>query len=314
MHEDHKYDFLLSPSSTHELYDRHVHDSPEEIATVRSALREDSRAIVRVNAIVALSASLKERAIPDLMAALDDTDPDVVSEAAFSLAASAPEYLSRPENKETMAALRSHAAAVRAALSSANVRVRFNAATVLVALVDPDVDLGILLRDTTSLVRAEGLKLAAARATAGHAIGPADVKLLDAVARTDADPQLRTRAVNLVADHAPMLAAPVLVAAFERGDVDRGLAQTIEANKLGYLVPAIVAYVQKQPKEAYWLKTLVVLKATCASQVIAGLLADYTTGELAAEALRSLSGHSDWTAAQLEGWAKQQPADVAPCK
>src|SRR5262249_52119528 len=60
-----EYDFLLDAKSTRDVYAQHVHDGSDDVALVRAALREDARVQVRRNAIVALSASLKERGVPD---------------------------------------------------------------------------------------------------------------------------------------------------------------------------------------------------------------------------------------------------------
>ncbi|MDB4959146.1 MAG: hypothetical protein JWO36_6715, partial [Myxococcales bacterium] len=64
MHADSRFDFLLSPEGTHELYEAHRHDTPDQVALIRAALNEDARVRVRVNAIVALSASQKQHAMP----------------------------------------------------------------------------------------------------------------------------------------------------------------------------------------------------------------------------------------------------------
>jgi HEAT repeat protein len=308
MRVHHEYDFLLSASSTSELHNRHVHDTPEQVALVRAALHNDARVDVRRNAVVALEAALSERSIPDCIAALNDPAPEVLSEAAAGVATYAPAYLSRPENPAALAALRSHAAAPRSALASSNETVRYNAAMALRVTADAQVDLGVLLRDDSPLVRREGLALASARPLAAP-----DVKALDELAHNDPDQQLRTQAVNAVAYYAPALALSVLQAAFARGDVDNGTANAIEGRKLTAATPAILGYLQRQPKAVRWLQTLVAFKATCAARAIAGLLSDDTAGFPATEALRALSGHPDWPAAQLAAWAAQQPGDVAPC-
>src|SRR3569623_78975 len=163
MLEDSRYDFLLSPEGAHDLYMAHRNDSAEEVAVIRAALRDDARTQVRVNAIVALSASQQQRAMPDFVMALDDPEPAVVSEAALHVASGGRESVAHPTDQNAMAALRSHAAGIRAALASDSIRVRYNAATALVAITDPELDLGKLLRDDEALVRGVGLDLAVER-------------------------------------------------------------------------------------------------------------------------------------------------------
>jgi hypothetical protein len=308
MRVHHEYDFLLSASSTSELHHQHVHDTPEQVAHVRAALHNDARVDVRRNAVVALEAALSERCIPDCIAALADSAPEVSTEAAAGLATYAPAYLSRPENPPALAALRSHAAALRSAMASSNETVRYNAAMALRTIADAQVDLGVLLRDDSPLVRREGLALASVRV-----LGAPEVKALDELAHKDPDQQLRTQAVNVVAYYAPALALPVLQAAFTRGDVDNGTANAIEDRRLVAATPAVLGYLQRQPKAVRWLQTLVAFKATCAARAIAGLLSDDTAGYPATEALRTLSGHPDWPTAQLAAWAARQPGDVGPC-
>ena len=287
----------------------------EFASLVRAALRDDARAKVRVHAIVALSASAKAAANDAYTAALDDPDPAVQAEAAFTLTVFARASVGAAPDAQVAAVLRAHAPALRAQLASPDARTRANLASVLVFLVDPDVDLGVLLRDPTSLVRGEGMKLAIARAAAARTIPPADVTLLDAVARSDPDGQLRLAAVNAVAGFAPAAAAaPVLAAAFERGDVDTATARAITEARLTVVVPAMLAYVQKEPRATYFIEALAALHATCASAAIGALLTHFTAGDAAAAALRSLSGHPEWTPAQLGDWARQQPAHVAPCQ
>jgi hypothetical protein len=50
-------------------------------------------------------------------------------------------------------------------------------------------------------------------------------------------------------------------------------------------------------------------KATCAAIAIASLLSDETAGYPPTQALQVLSGHLEWTPAQLGAWAKQQPSN-----
>ncbi len=305
----HEYDFLISPSLTRELHAQHVNDGPEELAQVRAALRTDSRVEVRRNAIVALTAALAERGMADYIAALDDPAPDVLAEAAFSVATYSPAYMTRPENKEGMSALRSHAAALRGALSSTNSRTRFDVAHALRVIKDPKVDLAALLQDESSLVRNEGMALAYDRN-----IGPREVDVLGKVARSDPDEDLRGQALALVARQAPAaLAVPVLQAAFERGDVPFILANAVEDAKLTALTPYVIGYVQQHPKEYRWLAVLSSFGATCAAQAIAGLLSDSTAGPYALEALRALAGQQYWTEERAKQWAIEQPESVAPC-
>ena len=305
----HEFDFLISASSTRELHAQHVNDGPEELAQVRAALRTDSRSEVRRNAIVALTAALAERGIPDYISALDDSAADVVAEAAFSLATYSPAYMTRPESKEGMAALRTHATALRGALQSSSARTRFDAAHALRVIADPDVDLSLLLEDESSLVRNEGMALAYERS-----VDAKEVALLDKVARSDSDEDLRGQALALVARRAPpSLAVPVLSAAFARGEVPFILANAVEDAKLTQLTPSIVEYVEGHPKAFRWLAVLSSFNATCAARKIAAMLSDPATGPYALDALRSLSGHSEWGEEQVKQWAMQQSEDAAPC-
>ena len=309
MHEDAKYDFLLSAESTRELWAAHRNDDPQTIALVRAALKRDAREQVRRNAVVALTASLMARGVPDYIAALDDPSPIVAAEAAFALATYGPASLSGPENEPAMAALRGHAAQLRALLASPGETARFNAATALRAIADPDVPLARLLGDASALVRREGLDLAAHRA-----IGAPELQALATLAEHDPDPQLRITAVNTAVDRAPQLAASLLSSALQRGDVDRGTAQLIAQHKLTTSVPAILAYLTRQPRAAYFLETLAALGATCAARAIAAHATDAWSTGFAVDALRALSGHADWPKDQLFAWAAQQPDDGPPCR
>lgn len=309
MHEDAKYDFLLSASSTRELWAAHRDDDSQTIALVRAALKHDAREQVRRNAVVALTASVMARGVPDYVAALDDPSPVVAAEAAYALAIYGPASLSGPENEPAMTALRGHAALLRALLASPGETARFNAATALRVIVDQDVPLARLLGDDSALVRREGLDLAARRS-----IGAPELQALAAVAERDPDPQLRVTAVNTAIDRAPQLAGVLLSSALQRGDVDRGTAQLIAQHKLTASVPGILAYLARQPRAAYFLETLAALGATCAARAIAAHATDAWATGFAIDALRVLSGHADWSKDQLFAWAAQQPDDAAPCR
>jgi HEAT repeat protein len=309
MHEDAKYDFLLSAASTRELWAQHRNDDPQTIALVRAALKHDAREQVRRNAVVALTASVMARGVPDYIPALDDPSPIVAAEAAFALATYAPASLSGPENEPAMTALRGHATQLRALLASPSETARFNAATALRVIADPDVPLAKLLGDDSALVRREGLDLAARRS-----IGAPELQALATLAEHDSDPQLRITAVNTAIDRAPQLAASLLSSALQRGDVDRGTAQLIAQHKLTASVPAILAYLARQPRAAYFFETLAALGATCAARAIAAHATDAWSTGFAIDALRALSGHADWSKDQLFAWAAQQPDDAAPCR
>ena len=302
-------DFLIAPASTRDLRAQHQNDGPADIARVRAALHEDARPEVRRNAIVALSASLQERALPDYIAALDDTAPQVAGEAAAALATYGAPTTGRDENAEALGALRSHAVVLRAALTSPDITTRYNVARALRVIADPDTDLGIVLGDQTSLVRSEGLGLAASRT-----LGAADVALLDKVARQDSDPALRARAVTVVAAKAPAeLAAPVVSAALGRNDVDRTTADAVSEAHLTAVIPAILTYLRARPYRLEWLTTLIAFNPPCAARTLAGMLSDATSGHAAEQALRTMSGKPSLSTEQLVVWANAQPDDVAPC-
>ncbi|HZJ67401.1 MAG TPA: hypothetical protein VFD36_28025 [Kofleriaceae bacterium] len=309
MHEDPKYDFLLSAASTRELWADHRNDDAQTIALVRAALKHDAREQVRRNAVVALTASLTARGVPDYIGALDDPSLVVAAEAAYALATYGPASLSGPENEPAMTALRGHAPMLRAVLASPSETARFNAATALRVIADPEVSLARLLGDSSALVRREGLDLAAQRA-----IGAPELQELAAVAERDPDPQLRVTAVNTAIDRAPQLAGAMLTAALQRGDVDRGTAQLIAQHKLTASVPGILAYVARQPRAAYFFQTLAALGVVCAARAIAAHATDAWATGFAIDALRALSGHADWSKDQLLAWAAQQPDDAAPCR
>jgi len=303
-----EYDFLLDAKSTRDVYAQHVHDGSDDVALVRAALREDARVQVRRNAIVALSASLKERGVPDYIYALDDPASEVRAEGAASLA----NYVAatmQPVNNDALTALKTHASGLRAALASDEPTTRYNAARVLRLIGDPKTDLATLLRDDSPLVRSEGLSLVATRS-----LGPSETALLDSVARTDSDAALRARAVTLVAAKAPpKLAVPIVSAALGRNDVDRSTADAVRDARLTGVLSAILDYLRGRPYRTEWLNALMSFRPPCAAQLLAQMMADATSGHAAEEALRTLSGHREWSATQLEAWAKAQPADVVPC-
>lgn len=304
-----EYDFLLANSSTHELYAAHVNDGPEQVARARSALHEDSRVQVRRNAIVALSAALKDNGVPDYLSALDDQAPAVIAEAAASLTTYAAETTGRPKNLELIGKLREHAAALRKVFTSPDATARYNAACALNLIEDPEVDLATVLADPVAIVRNEGLGIAASRK-----LGPAEVKVLDALAQKDTEPQLRARAVTIVVLRAaPDLAAPVLAAALARGDVDRQTADAAGDQRLVAALPAMLAYLRAHPYDLAWLTAVKSFKAPCSARALAALLANNMTGSEALAALRALSGKPDWSAEQLAAWAQAQPEDIVPC-
>jgi HEAT repeat protein len=309
MHEDAKYDFLLSPASTREVWAQHRNDDAQTIALVRAALKHDAREQVRRNAVVALTASLMARGVPDYIAALGDPSLIVAAEAAYALATYGPASLSGTENEPAMTALRGHAPLLRALLASPSETARFNAATALRVIADPDVPLAKLLGDDSALVRREGLDLAARRS-----IGAPELQALAAVAERDPDPQLRITAVNTAVDRAPQLAGALLASALERGDVDRGTAQLIAQHELTTAVPGILAYIAREPRAAYFFETLAALGATCAARAIAAHASDAWATGFAIDALRVLSGHADWSRDQLFAWAAQQADDAPPCR
>lgn len=299
MQVNHDNDFLLAPTSTHDLHAEHVQDSPAEVARVRAALT-DARVEVRRNAIVALTAALKEKAMVDYQRAIEDPAPEVYTEAAATIALYGSAYMDRPQNPVVLATVRKYAPKLRTALEVNNATVRYNAANALRAIADPLVELNAMLGDETALVRSVGLELAARRP-----LSAADVQVLGEVAARDSEPDLRVRAVNVVARFAPAQAVPIVTAAFARGDVNNDTADAVEASELKALVPAIVAYLQKQPKDVRWLQTLVAFRATCAAPAIAELMADYTAGVFAERALRALLEQPTGSRDHLIAVAKQ---------
>ncbi|HEX4419357.1 MAG TPA: HEAT repeat domain-containing protein [Kofleriaceae bacterium] len=306
MTADHNNDWLVVPdgASSRELYQQFAGSGQRGADKARPAL-SDARPEVRRNAIVVLTAAIAADGVPDYLAALDDDDPFVASEAAAALASYGPASLSGPENPRAMAALRGHAAAIRDVLRSPNLTARYNAATALLAIVDPDVPLASLLGDEAALVRSVGLQLAGRRTLAA-----ADVEALDRLARHDDDRQLRVRAVNIAGDRAPALAEPMIAAALARGDVDRTTSEIVSAHRMTTTIPAIVTLIATHRESGYFLLTLAALGATCALPAMADPALDPS---YATDALRKLSGHPEWTLAQLRAWAAQQPGDAPPC-
>lgn len=302
----HEFDDLLDAPSTHDLHEQHVHDDATAVAHVRAALRTDSRPEVRRNALVALSAAIRDQAIPDYVSALDDPDLDVAAQAADQLVSWAPAYMGRKQNDAGMSALRAHADKLRNALDSTNETTRYYGARGLRVIADTQVPLAKLLGDGSGLVRAEGLLLAQSRS-----LGSDDVKALDKLSRTDPDERKRSQAVTVVVDKAPPeLALAVLEAALSRGDVDTSTADAVRARQMKIAIPAIVRWVPSHPKDLAWLDTLVALNATCAASTLVTLLSDFTAGTPARDALRALSGHPEWREAELTKWA----ATVPPCQ
>jgi hypothetical protein len=306
MHPDRQFDFLLG--TTQEIYRAHVEADAARVALVRAALFEDARPDVRRNAIVALTAARKAAAVPDYIAAIDDSAPSVAAEAAASLAAFGPVSLSGPANEPALAALRAHAPRLRELLGAPLETTRFNALCALVAIADQDTPLATVLGDEAGLVRREALELAGART-----LGADDVAALGAFAAKDPDAQLRVMAVNLVAARAPQLALPVLAAALARGDADRSTAGLVTDAKLVALVPAILAYLKANPKEPYFFATLAAFGATSAAKTIAQLAKGPWNEAFAIDALAKLAGHDDWPTDKLFAWANAQRESGPPC-
>jgi hypothetical protein len=302
MQADPRYDFLLG--ETRAIYRAHVHADPARVALVRAALARDARPEVRRNAIVALTAAQQAAAVPDYIAALDDAAPVVAAEASAALAVFGPARLSEPASEPALAALRAHAARLRALLGAPEETVRFDALAGLTAIADPEVPLAAVLGDASALIRRQALELAGART-----LGAADVAALGAFAASDPDAELRVRAVNLVVSSAPQLAAPVVVAALARGDADRSTASLVADAGLVALVPAILAYLKANPREPYFFATLAAFGATCAAPTIAQLAHGPWSEAFAIDALAKLSGHPDWPTERLLAWASAQP----PC-
>jgi HEAT repeat protein len=308
MQPNSEFDFLNATTNTHDLYAQHLNDNSDDIRNLRKALATDSRTTVRRNAVVALTAAEKERANDAYISALDDPAVEVVTEAALALASTAPAYISRPANESSFAALRAHAARLRDALSSQDVRVRFNAAFALGVIEDKDVSLSTLLHDSADIVRGEGLALAASRE-----LRATDVEALAELAHASSNANERVKAVNLVAFNAPRSAKDVIVAALNRDDVDAGTARAVRAKHIVGVVPAIVEYIKNHNAAGEWFEVLADLNAVCAARAIADQMREDANVPAALEALRRLSGHPDWSRVQLEAWASQQVADAAPC-
>lgn len=306
MRVDHRFDFLIG--ETREVYRAHVDADAARVALVRVALVEDARPEVRRNAIVALTAARKAEAVPEYAAALDDRDAGVAAEAAAALAVFGPASLAGPANEPALAALRAHAARLRALLDAEGETVRFDALSGLVAIADPEAPLAKVLGDASGLVRRAALELAGARA-----LGQEDVAALDAFAAREPDAQLRVRAVNLVLGRAPGLAVPMVTAALGRGDADRTTATLVADARLVALVPAILAYLKAHPREPYFFATLAAFGATCAAKTIAQLANGPWSESFAIDALAKLSGHAEWSTAQLFAWASAQRESGPPC-
>ncbi len=320
MRVHHEYDYLIGPS-THELYVRHRDDGPKEVAELRAALRRDSRVEVRRGAVIALTAALKIDSIQDCIAALDDPDPRVYTEAAHTLTVWGTAGTSNEDNPAALRALREHAPAFREVFksppSAETANIRYNAAEALRVIADPEENLVPLLSDPLDNVRSEGLRLVEALIyERKKTLGPADVAALDNVARTDSDPQLRWRAVTLVANGAPPdLSISVVSDALGRGDAHGGISSAVIDRGLTGTIPAIIAHLRTNPRgdaATEWIKVLVAFRATCAARVIASFLNAPSVGFPAEEALRELSGNRG-TADMLAAWADAQREDVPPC-
>lgn len=320
MREDKKFDFLTENISTRELYARHHADSPAMIATLREAVRGDSRPGVRQNAIVALNASSDDSVLDDFIVGLDDHDSSVVSEAGFSIAARL-SNIALPDAARTraLAAMRAHAVALRAAFESPRERVRFNAIMALEAIGDPDLELAKALSDKGSLIRGEAVKLAAVRAVAGKQLSAPDADALLAFVRTNTDIQLHDDALALLVKYAPTRVESPLLAAIADDRITARDLQLVVELQLSAAVPAIVAYLKSHPN--HWSKehldTLAAFHAVCAGPDIAELFSAQTDKVLLSflrDALRSLSAQPNASDAELVVWAKKQTADASPCR
>ena len=320
LREDKRFDFLIENISTRELYARHHADTPAMIATLREALRHDSRPNVRQNAIVALSATLDDSVLDDFIVALDDRDPGVVSEAGFTLAARL-SNLALAETSRTLAlaALHAHSTALRAAFESPRERVRFNAIMELEAIGDPDFDLGKALADSGSLIRAEAVRFAAARGETAKRLSAKDADALIAFLGTNRDVQLHDDIMALLARYAPTQAEPLLLGSIADNSVTAQDLKLVVELKVTAAVPAIVSYLKSHPD--HWskehLETLEAFHAVCAGPVVADLFSEQTDKVLQSvvrDALRGLSAQSDASDSELVAWAKRQTADASPCR
>lgn len=315
-----RFDFLAEDISTRELYARHHGDSPEMIATLRAALRTDARPNVRQNAIVALTASPDAATLDDFIVGLEDHDPAVVSEAGFSIAAMLKDMsLADTARTRALVALRAHAETLRNAFGSTRERVRFNVMTALEAIVDPNFDIAKALQDEASLVRNEGLALAAGRANMDRKLSRHDVDALIDFVRQNKDARFHDDAMDLLVRFAPAQAGPLLVSSIADDSIGyQGLKHLVELN-LTNAVPAILAYIKAHPGQ--WSKehldTLVAFHATCGAPLIAELFAaehDKVRSAWISDALRALSEQHELGDQALVSWANRQAADAAPCR
>lgn len=320
MNEDKKFDFLAEDIATRELYARHRGDGPDMVATLRAALRSDSRANVRQNAIVALAASPAPERLDDFILGLDDPDPAVVSEAGFSIAARLKD-LSLADEAKTRAvnALQSHAAALRTAFESKRERVRFNAMMALEAFVDRELDVSTALNDEGSLIRSEGLALATARANLDQKLSARDTETLIVFVGSNTDPRLRDDAIGLLVQFAPHRVEPLLINAIADDTIGYQGLKHVVALHLTSAVPAIISYVQlhrdRWSKE--YLQTLAAFHAVCAAPLMVELFVaepDKVRRAWISDALRDLAERPGASDSDLISWAKQQHPDSAPCR
>ncbi|HEY4240503.1 MAG TPA: hypothetical protein VGM88_11845 [Kofleriaceae bacterium] len=229
-----------------------------------------------------MCARVGQDALPAYRAALRDDDATVAAEAAYALAMYEPASVSRPQ--------------LHAWLASPIDSVRIDAVVSLAQLGDASIPLAPLLSDPLPVIRSAAVRLAAVRALA-----PDEVAALATLASQDDDDSLRRGAVAALAARAPD-PAPLVAAALARGDVDGATASAIASRRLPVL-PAVAAYLALHHDAAFY-APLVDLHAVCASAAIAT-----DDSALALHALGALSGHADWSEAQLHAWAAQQP----PC-
>lgn len=315
-----QFDFLAEDIGTRELYARHHGDSAEMIATLRAALRTDARPNVRQNAIVALSASPDTATLDDFIVGLDDSDPDVVSEAGFSIAAMLKDAsIADAARTRWLGALRANAEPLRKAFDSTRERVRFNVMTALEAIVDHDFDIARALQDEASLVRNEGLALAVSRANLDQKLSAHDVDAVIKFVRQTKDARFHDDGMDLLVRFAPAQAGPLLVNSIGDDTIGYQGLKHLVALRLTNAVPAILAYVKSHPGQ--WskehLETLVAFHATCAAPLMAELFAaehDKVRSAWIGDALRALSERNELSDKELVGWAKRQVVDAAPCR
>lgn len=307
----HEYDYLLANRAKENHHDEFgLGRPPIDVPKARAALLEDSRAEIRVRALMSIAAALAEKGIPDYIAALDDPSIDVVAEAAHELAATGSAYMDRDPSAPAMSALRTHAAGLRTIATTSGAvgvgAVRAHAAEALVFISDRD-SLTPFLRDKE--LAGFGVELAAQLSLSAEEIG-----LLEKIVR--AEPK-NTGALRVLVDKSPPVGLPLLKAAIERGDADFEFADVVVAHKFTGAIPGIVRVLAKTPRDysvMRWIDALAKLNAVCTARAIANILADPVFESSAIVALRSLSGHPDFTELQLEHWAMSQPDDVTPCK